>query len=57
MIYGLLFGLGGLFLFIGYVWLVILGFKNSTMWGVLNLLIPICGIVFGFMNFGKAEST
>ncbi len=45
-------GLGALLAFIGWVWLVVLGFKvGGPLWGILNFLFsPLAAIVFCVMK-------
>jgi len=49
--YGVM-GIGGLIAFIGWIWLVVLGFqKGGALWGILNIFFqPITGIIFCFMH-------
>lgn len=44
--------LGGLLSFIGWVWLVVLGFKEGgPLWGILNFLFsPLAAIIFCFVK-------
>lgn len=46
------FGLGGLIAFIGWVWLIVLGFKQGgALWGILIILFSwLAGIVFCIMH-------
>ncbi len=49
-------GLGGLLVVIGWIWLVVMGFQDSVLWGILNLLLfPILAIVFGAMHWPKTQ--
>ena len=42
-----LFYLGWFLVLAGWIWLVILGFKKSALWGILNLIFsPVAAIVF-----------
>ena len=39
-----------------WIWLVLLGFKTSTTWGLLNFLFsPLSTVLFGIINFEKAK--
>lgn len=40
---------------VGWIWLVVLGFKDHWGWGVGIFLLGIVGLVYGFMNFQKAK--
>ena len=40
-------GIGGLILIIGWLWLIILGFKKSAVWGILIILLNwLGGLIF-----------
>lgn len=45
-------GLGGLLFLIGWIWLIVLGFKQGgALWGILIILFSwIAGIIFCFMK-------
>jgi uncharacterized integral membrane protein len=46
----------GLVAFAGFVWLVVVAFKNSPMWGVLVLLLsPITAIIFAVKNWEESK--
>lgn len=41
---------------IGYIWLVVVGFKRSVLWGILVLLFsPLTAIIFAAMNWFDAK--
>ncbi len=40
---------------VGWIWLVVLGFKDHWGWGLGILIFGIVGLVYGFMNFAKAK--
>jgi len=41
---------------IGFLWLVVVGFKRSVLWGILVFLFsPLSAIVFSFMNWYEAK--
>lgn len=52
MIGGLALGFGGLLAFIGWIWLVVLGFKQGgALWGILIILFSwMAGLVFCIMH-------
>ncbi len=42
-----LFYLGWTLVFVGWIWLVVLGFKKTVLWGILNLIFsPVAAIIF-----------
>ena len=45
-------GFGGLLVLIGWIWLVVLGFKEGgPLWGILNILFsPLAAIIFCFVK-------
>ena len=43
--------LGTILALIGGIWLIILAFKESILWGLGCLFIPIISLVFVFMNW------
>lgn len=45
-------GIGGLMCLVGWIWLIVLGFKHGgALWGILNILCqPITGIIFCIMH-------
>jgi hypothetical protein len=48
---GILALLGVIVMLVGWIWLIIVGFKVSTLWGVLNIFFqPITGLIFCIMN-------
>ena len=40
---------------VGWIWLVVLGFKDHWGWGLGIFFFGIVGLVYGFMNFAKAK--
>lgn len=42
---------GYVLLFVSYVWFIVLGFRESVLWGVLNLLVPFAPLVFALLHF------
>lgn len=57
---GILTGLGGLVMFIGWIWLIVVAFKQAgALWGIINIFFqPITGLIFcivkktGWLQFG-----
>lgn len=45
-------GLGSILILVGWIWLIVLGFKNGgALWGILNIICqPITGIIFCIMH-------
>jgi len=43
--------LGGLIAFIGGIWLLVVTFKKSILWGIGSLLLPVVGLVFVILNW------
>jgi hypothetical protein len=41
---------------IGWIWLVVMGFRHNIAWGILNLLIPVVAIIFGIVHFAEART-
>jgi hypothetical protein len=48
------FIIGGSLIVVGWLWLLIAAFKQSTGWGVAVLLLPPAGLIFFLMHFRKA---
>jgi len=48
----ILFILGGLLMFVGWIWNIVVSFKmGGTLWGVLNIFLqPIMGVISAFMQ-------
>jgi hypothetical protein len=49
-----LVGLGGYAFVLGGTWLLVKAFKQSAVWGLLSLLIPLAYVVFGLKYWGQA---
>lgn len=45
-------GLGSILILVGWIWLIVLGFKKGgALWGILNIICqPITGIIFCIMH-------
>ena len=37
--------------FIGYIWLLVVIFQNSILWGLGSIVIPLVGLIFVAMNW------
>jgi len=46
---------GGIVALVGFIWLVVVAFKESILWGIGCLLVPCVSIVFAIMNWDKAK--
>jgi hypothetical protein len=50
----LFMGLGMLFGIIGGLWLLVLAFQESIMWGIACFLLPGAALVFAVMHWGSS---
>lgn len=50
-----LLGVGGLTAFVGGIWLLVVAFKQSVLWGLLSLFVPFAVFVFIFKYWDKAK--
>ena len=55
MLTTILMGLGSLIAFIGAIWLLVLAFKKSIVWGLASLFIGPVLLVFAIMNWGDCK--
>jgi len=47
----ILYILGLVVMLIGYIWLIVVAFKVSIIWGIVNIFFqPITGLIFCVMN-------
>lgn len=46
---------GALMLFIGWIWLLVKAFPESTLWAILIFLFSPVGLVYGFMRFDELK--
>jgi hypothetical protein len=53
---GLLTFVGGLILLVGWIWMVVIMFQHSVVWGLLGLFLFLPVLIFGFMHFGKSKT-
>ncbi len=51
----LLLFLGAIAFLAGWLWIVVIAFSESVLWGVLILLIPITALVFIFLNWEEVK--
>lgn len=47
----IILGIGGLIALVGAIWLLVVTFKKSILWGILSLLIPFVSLIFVIMNW------
>jgi len=52
----LLTALAGIAYLVGFIWLVVLGFKKSVWWGLGNLLVPFVALIFGIIHWAEAKT-
>ncbi|MFC2172842.1 hypothetical protein ACFLU6_09455 [Acidobacteriota bacterium] len=52
---GILMILGWLLLVVGAIWIIVLAFKHSILWGILCLIFGPCQIIFAIMNWGVCK--
>ncbi len=56
MAWMVLMGVGGLASLAAYVWLLVIAFRESTVWGLVCLCIPFAVLVFGFKFWNEAKT-
>ena len=49
-----LMGIGYIIMLVGSIWVLVVAFQESVLWGVCALLIPFAALVFVVMNWEKA---
>lgn len=50
-------GLGGLLFVIGWIWLIVMGFKHHIGWGLVVLLVPFLGgLIFGLSKLPGTQT-
>jgi hypothetical protein len=47
--------IGGILLLVSFIWLVVLAFQKSILWGICSLLIPFVVLIFGFMHLPSTQ--
>lgn len=52
---GLLIAVGAIAAIIGGIWLLVVAFQKSILWGLGCLVIPIVGLIFVVMNWEEAK--
>lgn len=51
----ILIGLGALAMAVSGVWLIVVAFQKSIVWGLCYLFVPFAGLVFICMNWDRAS--
>jgi hypothetical protein len=47
--------LGGALVLVAQVWVLVMAFQQSVVWGLLVLCLPFMGLVFCIINWGSAK--
>jgi hypothetical protein len=50
----IIWGIGGLVALIGFIWFLVVAFRQTIWWGLGSLFIPIVALVFLIMHWGDA---
>ena len=50
-----LYFLGCILALVGGIWIVVLAFKKSVLWGIGALIVPFVSLVFVFMNWQESK--
>ena len=48
----IIWGIGGIIAFIGWIWFLVVAFRQTIWWGLGSLFIPIVALVFLIMYWG-----
>jgi thiol:disulfide interchange protein len=51
-----LYFLGLLVALVGAIWLIVLAFKESILWGLGSLLIPFVSLIFAITHWDRAKT-
>jgi hypothetical protein len=51
----ILFGIGLILALIGGLWIVVIAFKESVIWGLGSLLIPLVALIFVAQHWAAAK--
>ena len=49
-----LIAIGGIIMLIGGIWLLVVAFQESILWGLGSLFVPFVGLIFAIMHWEKA---
>jgi hypothetical protein len=50
-----LYFLGCILLLVGGIWIVVLAFKKSVLWGIGSLIVPFVSLIFVIMNWQDSK--
>jgi hypothetical protein len=50
-----LMSIASILIVIAWIWLIILAFSKSVVWGIFSI-IPLIGLIFGLMHFKMAQT-
>lgn len=51
----IIWGIGGIVAFIGFIWFLVVAFRQTFWWGIGSLFILIVALVFLIMHWGDAK--
>ena len=51
----IIWGIGGIVALIGFIWFLVVAFRQTFWWGIGSLFIPIVALVFLIMHWGDAK--
>ena len=49
-----LIGIGGIIMLVGGIWVLVIAFQESVLWGLGSLFIPFVSLIFVAMHWDKA---
>ena len=52
---GLVFGVGIIMALVGAVWILVNAFKESILWGILSIIIPLVLLIFALMHLDTCK--
>jgi hypothetical protein len=51
----IIWGIGGIVALIGWIWFLVVAFRQTIWWGLGSLFIPIVALIFLIMHWGDAK--
>ena len=51
----ILFFAGVILAFVGWIWILVIAFKESLVWGLCSLFIPFVVLIFAFMHWEECK--